>query len=472
MVKNKEMSAENRLAKNTLIYFIGNFGSKILQFLILPLLTSVLLTEEYGYYDLVITTINLTLPLVTLQLVEAIFRFMFDEDDKNKKTIVSTVTIYLIFGSVLLAVVIFLLGYFTSAIQYPFLIYLNFLSCIAFTYLQKLARSLQKSVCVAVSGVINTCVMLGVQAVTLLLFNMRVDGLLISNMIAHFVAAGYLQRKVHIEKWFSISDFKNKTLKEMLKYSLPLVPNSICWWIVAACDKYIITFFISVSANGIYSVASKFSQMLTMITNVFQMAWQESSIIESSNEDRIKFYSSTFNMYIRFLMGGFIFVLPIIRLIMPYFVAESYQIGYLYSPILLIGAVFAAFSQFYGSAYLAFKKTGGAFSTTIIAAIVNIVVGIGLVKYLGVFAPALGTAISFLVQWLLRVKQMRSYFKLSIDKKVFSILVAISGVYMVLYYGENRLIHLGMTLIGASIFAFFNRSIIKKIIKKIKEVRG
>ena len=62
----------------------------------------------------------------------------------------------------------------------------------------------------------------------------------------------------------------------------------------------------------------------------------------------------------RFLLSGYVVLLPIIRLAMPFLVAEEYRIGYLYNPLLLLGAVFSAFSQFYGSAYLAFKKTGGA----------------------------------------------------------------------------------------------------------------
>lgn len=465
MSKNHD-AATAKLAKNTIIYIMGNFGSKILQFLILPILTMVLLTEEYGYYDLVITTINLVSPLITLQLIEAIFRFLFDENKHEQKKTVSTVISFLVISFIIFGLVIYILNSIIE-IKYPFLIYLNFISYILFSFLQKMARSIQKNVNVAISGVLNTCVMLLVEGITLLVFDMRIDGLLLANCISYLIASIYLEYIIRLEKWIAFDSISINKLKYLLKYSLPLVPNSICWWMVAACDKYVITFFVSIAANGIYSVAGKFSQLLTMITGVFQMAWQESSIMESNNKSRAIFYSSTFNSYVRFLLGGYIVFLPLIRILMPYFVADSYQVGYLYSPILLIGSVFSALSQFYGSAYLAFKKTGGAFYTTIIAVLVNIIIGVGLVNYIGVFAPALGTAISFFVQWILRVYQMKSFFRLYIDKKIIIILGIISIIATFLYYIDSMVCHVVSLIIGGIVFFVVNRKLILGILNKV-----
>ena len=44
-----------KLVYNTAIFAIGNFGSKVLTFLIVPLYTYVLTTAEYGVIDLFIT---------------------------------------------------------------------------------------------------------------------------------------------------------------------------------------------------------------------------------------------------------------------------------------------------------------------------------------------------------------------------------------------------------------------------------
>lgn len=467
MAQNQNASA--RLAKNTVIYMIGNLGSKILQVLILPLLTAVLLTEEYGYYDLIVTTINLITPIATLQLVEAMFRYLFGGSEEEKRVTISSVTAALVVGMTILAAVIALIQMFGIDLKYPFLIYLNYITNILFDYMQKIARCQQRNSLVAVSGVINTSVMLAVEAMALLVFKMRVDGMLLANCVSYFVAVLYLEYKLRIEEYLSIAAVNVKRVKELLKYSLPLVPNSVCWWVVSACDRYVISFFLSISANGIYSIAGKFSQMLSMITSVFQMAWQESSIIESDKATRDEFYTKTFDSYMRFLLSGYVVLLPIIRLAMPFLVAEEYRIGYLYNPLLLLGAVFSTFSQFYGSAYLAFKKTGGALSTTIIAAIINVTVGACLISKIGLYAPALGTTCAFLAQWLLRANQMKDYFRVKINTKVLSFMAPTMIVYYALYYKDSVVLHLTMLLVASIVFCTVNREMIRKILATVKK---
>lgn len=467
MAQNQNASA--RLAKNTVIYMIGNLGSKILQVLILPLLTAVLLTEEYGYYDLIVTTINLITPIATLQLVEAMFRYLFGGSEEEKRVTISSVTAALVVGMTILAAVIALIQMFGIDLKYPFLIYLNYITNILFDYMQKIARCQQRNSLVAVSGVINTSVMLAVEAMALLVFKMRVDGMLLANCVSYFVAVLYLEYKLRIEEYLSIAAVNVKRVKELLKYSLPLVPNSVCWWVVSACDRYVISFFLSISANGIYSIAGKFSQMLSMITSVFQMAWQESSIIESDKATRDEFYTKTFDSYMRFLLSGYVVLLPIIRLAMPFLVAEEYRIGYLYNPLLLLGAVFSAFSQFYGSAYLAFKKTGGALSTTIIAAIINVTVGACLISKIGLYAPALGTTCAFLAQWLLRANQMKDYYRVKINTKVLSFMAPTMIVYYALYYKDSVVLHLTMLLVASIVFCTVNREMIRKILATVKK---
>lgn len=465
----QNQNASTRLAKNTVIYMIGNLGSKILQVLILPLLTAVLLTEEYGYYDLIVTTINLITPIATLQLVEAMFRYLFGGSEEEKRVTISSVTAALVVGMTILAAVIALIQMFGIDLKYPFLIYLNYITNILFDYMQKIARCQQRNSLVAVSGVINTSVMLAVEAMALLVFKMRVDGMLLANCVSYFVAVLYLEYKLRIEEYLSIAAVNVKRVKELLKYSLPLVPNSVCWWVVSACDRYVISFFLSISANGIYSIAGKFSQMLSMITSVFQMAWQESSIIESDKATRDEFYTKTFDSYMRFLLSGYVVLLPIIRLAMPFLVAEEYRIGYLYNPLLLLGAVFSAFSQFYGSAYLAFKKTGGALSTTIIAAIINVTVGACLISKIGLYAPALGTTCAFLAQWLLRANQMKDYFRVKINTKVLSFMAPTMIVYYALYYKDSVVLHLTMLLVASIVFCTVNREMIRKILATVKK---
>lgn len=466
-MSNRHSEANKRLAIGTVTYMIGNMTSKILQILILPIITATLSTSQYGYYDLLVTTISLVTPVVTFQMIEGMFRFMFDESEAIRKRTVSTVSAFLLCGFVVLAFGIAIVSYIVPALQYPVLIYLNYVSFIIYSFMQKLARCQQKNKQFAISGVLNTIVMLALQAATLLVFKMGVDGMLLANCISYFVASIYLACFTNTKKWLEFASIRWDTFIDLLKYSAPLIPNSVCWWLVASSDRYVITMFIGTAANGIYSIASKFSQLLTFMTSVFQLAWQESAIIERSSDERNEFYTNIFNIYMKLLMGGYLIVLPFIKIIMPVLLDSSYQMGYVYNPILLLGAVFSAFSQFYGSAYLVFKKTSGAFSTTIIAAVINLLIGIGLIKWIGLFAPALGTAVSFLVQWVIRSYQMKDYFKVKIQKSALISLSICMIIVTMVYYSHSTFMQVLALLFGTVVFIAYNRLFLAGILKKV-----
>lgn len=463
-------SASKQLATGTIVYMIGNLMSKILQMLILPILTVALTTSEYGYYDLIVTTINLITPIITFQMIEGMFRFMYDGTDDDKKSIVSTVTVFLFGGGIALAIIIFTGSMLSDSLQYPALIYFNYISSIVFTYMQKLARCQQKNQQFAVSGVLNTIIMLATQAVTLLVFNMGIDGMLIANFISYIIAALYLLHFLDIRHWLGIQYVDKVVFLKLIKYSAPLIPNSICWWLVSSSDRYIITYYLGMAENGVYSIAGKFSQIITFATSVFQLAWQESAIMEKNNANRDKFYSNTFNTYMKLLFGGYLVILPFIKMIMPVLVAEEYQIGYLYNPVLLFGAILSAFSQFYGSAYLVFKKTSGALSTTVIAAAVNIIIGIGLTPVLGLYAPALGTVTAFGVQWVIRMYQMRTYFKVNIEQKKLLFLLGCVCIETIGYYFNRNEVQLMLFIFGCGVCIKVNWYLISGLVRKMKGV--
>lgn len=464
--------ASKRLAKGTVIYMLGNLMSKLLQMLILPIITTSLLASEYGYYDLIITTISLITPVFTLQFIEGLFRYLFHASENEKEKTVSTVTAFLLFGLIILAGIILVIHCIIPELKYLIYIYINYFSVIVFNYMQKLSRCEQMNTQFALSGVINTFTMLICQVIALLILHMGVKGMLIANCISYLIASAYLEYYVRAEKKFSIKNISKNRFIELFKYSIPLVPNSICWWVISSSDRYIITFFLGATANGIYSIASKFSQLLTFATNVFQLAWQESAIIEKNSKYRDKFYSTTFNTYMRLLLGGYLVILPIIRLVMPLLVSDGFQEGYLYNPLLLLGAIFSAFSQFYGSAYLVFKKTNGAFTTTVIAAIINVIIAILSIKYIGLYGPALGTAVSFFIQWLTRMFQMRKYFKVNIEIKSLFILLFFMTISTICYYGTNIFLHIVAMTLGGGVCLIMNKKILKSIFKKIMIKKG
>src|SRR5699024_8696569 len=100
----------------------------------------------------------------------------------------------------------------------------------------------------------------------------------------------------------------------LLKYSLPLLPNAVCWWLLGSSSRLFIEHFLGLEANGIFAVAMKFSTILETFSVIVYQAWQETAIKQYGAADRSKFFSSIFNTYILILSVLaliFVFVLKI-----------------------------------------------------------------------------------------------------------------------------------------------------------------
>ena len=96
-----------KLSLNTLLFTISGFGSKIISFLFVPLYTYMLSTEEYGNLDLMSTTAQLMIPILTLNIQDAVLRFALDKAYDNKKVINVALKIFgagsaVMFGAVVL----------------------------------------------------------------------------------------------------------------------------------------------------------------------------------------------------------------------------------------------------------------------------------------------------------------------------------------------------------------------------------
>ena len=70
-----------KLARNSAIFLIGNLGSKVITFLIVPFYTYYLTTAEYGAADLVTTTVNLIAPFAMMGMNEAVLRFSVSREE-------------------------------------------------------------------------------------------------------------------------------------------------------------------------------------------------------------------------------------------------------------------------------------------------------------------------------------------------------------------------------------------------------
>ena len=318
------------LIKNTGILTISSFSTKILTFLMVPLYTSVLTTEEYGTYDLAVSTVSLLIPILSVNIVDGVMRYSMDSryDRADIFSIglrrISVATF--IFAAILAFNSIFQI---TSVFaEKELLILLYFISTLLYSLLTQFAKGCEAVKQMAIAGIISTICLVGTNILLLLVFKLGVTGFFIASCASQLIPAIYLAARLKIWNYTHL-EINKQVQAEVLKYSAPLVLTAVSWWINSASDKYVVSFLIGVSANGILSVAYKIPTILNTIQQLFLQAWQISAVKEY-NADSKAFYQETFQILdalMSFLALGLILTTRILAHILyakDFFVAWKY----------------------------------------------------------------------------------------------------------------------------------------------------
>ncbi|NBL00874.1 MAG: polysaccharide biosynthesis protein, partial [Erysipelotrichia bacterium] len=281
----------------------------------------------------------------------------------------------------------------------------------------------------------------------------------------------YVIASAKIYKYVTFSIDK-RLIKEMLVYSLPLIPSSLSWWVMNASDKYMILYFVGVSANGLYSVAHKIPTVINLCNTLFMQAWQISAVEEANSLDKDDFYTKVFSLVSSFLYIIGAGLLLMIKPIMCALVAKSYGEVWKLSPFLVIAMIYSAFAGFMGTNYSAMKKTGGALKTTVAGAFTNVLLNYILIQKFGVNGAAFATMFSFIVMWLYRVIDTKDFVKIKFSwiKILLSNVILFLQSYVVIEDPKNGFVYLAVCVAIMLIVHWNNlRPITNLITKKIKK---
>ena len=459
-----------KLAKNTIIIFVSKFCTQFLSFFILPLLTAALSTEEYGAFDLINTYGWLIVPYMSLQLENGIFRFLIDS--RNKKDETKAIISNGIF-SIFITVVIFSIIYFGLMtifnIENNVFIYIYAITTLFLNVPLYISRGMGDNLSYAKSSIIVGVSNVLICIITVYNLKLGLIGMVIAMAISNILGGMYLYLKKHIFGYFNLGLLNKKKSKELIKYSLPLVPNMTSAWITNVSDKMMISLFIGNSANGIYSVATKFSVLLSHMFSVFNLSWTESASLSAKDNDRDEFFSKTIdNIYsicscICFLV---IAVMPIAFRIM---INDKFEEAYIYIPWLIVGSIFELFSGLLGAIYISLKKSTNIAVTTLIAGIINILINLLFMKKYGTIIACISTIISYMVLSLYRVIDIRKHIKIQLNYRIYISSVIMLAILIFLYQYNSILISILSTIITMVYAIILNRKIVISCIGKIKE---
>ena len=465
------MGKEEKLIKNTALYMVGNITSKIIAFLLVPLYTHYLNKLEMGTFDLILNAVTLIIPLITLSSVTSIFRFIIDDSAYTDKILTNGLLI--IFLGVALSLIPFCIFASIAQINYFGLIVILLICMLLDNTWKYAARGTKNNFCYALSGVIQTF-MTGITAIIFIIgFGWGIKGILLSYALAPLTSFIFLEYKLKIRHRIKFKLINKNTILEMLKYSVPLIPNDVSWWLIQSANRFIIKFFLGVESNGLYAVSSKFPSLLMTFNSLFNMAWTESAIEEYNSINKNEYYSKVFNMLMKVQFSVFLIAMPITKYIFMIMIDESYSMALYCVPFLMLGAILQAFAMFYGTGFLSSKETKGALSTTAISALMNILFLLCTIKPLGLVAAGIAESICYGILWITRIKKTKKYFDIKIDNKALVYFILMSTMFTLCFYMNNFTIDVLITLLALISFYAFNKEILFRffgmLLKRIKK---
>ena len=447
------------LFKNTFIIAIGKFSTQILSYFLLPLYTSILSTSEYGIYDLLVTVCIFVIPFVTIMMEESMFRFLIDEETlEGKKKVMSTACIYALVSTFIWCslgyLVLSIIGY-----QYRTVFIIYMISAILMKLMNGISRGLSKIKIYSMSNVILSLLTIGLNILFIAVFKWGVYGLLYSTVVANLLTFTFVLFKLKVYEYIKPKYYDKKRLKVMIKYSYPLVPNNISWYIINISDRIIVSSVLGSSINGIYAMANKFPNIMTNLASFFFTAFKENVAIAVKKDNYEKYYNEIYVIVHNAFIAISLVILSILPFIFNIFIKKDYVAAYEYIPLLVIALYYGNMAGFYGTIFTAFKESKTIGKSTICGAIINLVVHIALIYVIDIYAAIISTLVSNYAVALYRKIKLKDYVTFKPLKNYYFaifMMLFIAG----LYYIKNIYINIFALLISAIYVFITNKSLI------------
>lgn len=396
------------------IYTFSNIVNAGIPFLLLPVLTTYLTTEDYGILSNFNALANVMIPLIGINLMSSV-QVQFLKEEVDFKSYVST---GFYFNILLTLFFSFLLLGFSGQVSHwtgvptQFLVFalLYGLFNTVIEVLLAVWRMEDKSWNYGIFRIGRTMLEITLVFILVIVFRLNFSGsiyaLFWSYLIATSVAVFILVRKQIL--W---GLFRQEYLSHVLRYGAPLIPHSLSAVAIMYADKLILTHYHGLSANGIYSVGFMVGQLIGLLQNSFNQAWVPwvfQKLKNGDQADKVKMVKLTYVYIVAILVAVVLLwlVLPWIYMLF----GKDFQQG---RELVLWVALGFAFNGMYKmvSVYMFYlEKTGLIALNTVLAALLNVTLSFSLIPAYGAMGAAYAQLISMFVlfvgTWLISARLM------------------------------------------------------------------
>ena len=466
------MGRFKKLLSNTAILGAGTFISKVLVFLLMPLYTACLSSAEFGVADILMQTANLIIPIAVIGIADGLFRFTIDADPSRRKQIFTISVITLLIGMIPLALLIQICGLFSVYQGYVWLVF--FYICAANLHLiaANYVRGCDKTKTFALQGIINTALVIILNIIFLVVFDMGVTGYLLSVVLADFLVSIGLILFCKLYKDITLKGINKGLVREIFKFSIPYIPLTLMWTITSVSDRFVILATLgdnATSINGLYAAAYKLPTLITIAGGIFMKAWHISSVSESDERERSAFFGNVYKNYLCLMFAGGACLIAFSKLFTKILLDDSYYSSWQYVPILAIAMIFSTFTEFLGSVYFVHKRSSRSLVTAAVGALTNIVLNFTLIPIWGASGAAVATAACYGLVFLIRVVDTQKFirFERSIVKTTINTVLIIAQVaFMVIEPPYWWVYQIGFV---AFALVFNGKEVLHSVLKLIKK---
>lgn len=463
------MSRERNLVKNTMILAIGQLSSKIFTFLLLPVYTSMLSPDDFGTIDALQTIISLVMYFVTLQIENAIFRFVLENrtDKDSQLNYVTSGFVIMVLMVMVSTGIIVGVNYFLS-IPYVKLIVLVIWSQSIYLLVSNLTRGLGENLIYSIASFLVTLSSLIINIVLIAGFRYGASSILIALIFSNIMGAIYLVFKLNLWRLIKIYSFNSTNVKEMLDYSLPLIPNAISWWIANTSDRLLIIYFLGTSFNGIYAAANKIPTIYTTIFTVFNTAWTESVALAINDSDRNEYINSMINSGFKLFSFLNMGIIICVSMFFKWLVGVDYVAAYNHIFILLVAIFVNSMCSLYGGVLSGLKNTRVIGWTTVVGAIINAIINFIFINSIGLYAASISTLISYIVIYIFRLINVRKEITIKIQKMYLVQCLAMLILVAVGYFSKIILLNIIILCVLIIWGTYHNKNILLPLWFKVK----
>ena len=461
-----------RLASNSIWTLAGNTGSKIIGFLLLPLYTRWLGTNGFGESDLVTTYVTILMCIMTLSISESIFVFTKNKNEADKKAYFSSSLLFVTIILVIWMLIWVFLDFVFKAknIQNSFsnnLWYIYALVVVSFLqqFFQQFVLGVEKIKIYALTGIVHTIITFVFSY--WLIPGLGVRGYIIAMIGSYLFTALYTFFFSNSIKYLIIGKIDKQKMQNILKYSIPLIPNGIMWWLISAINRPMMEHYLDYSAIGIFAVANRFPGVITMIFSVFATAWNISVFEEYGKEGYEDFYKKTFRVLFILLSIASSIIIISSYYIIKVFTAPEFIEAWKYMVILVASSFFYCICSFLGTNFGVVKKSQYFFYSSIYGALSSVALNFLLIPKFGLWGVSYSVLISYIIMIIARYVYSLKYVKVSLIPSVLELSIFLAVICVVTLFIQNMVAKTLASLACILVFVLLNRKMLQSALHNI-----